>query len=131
MAIHPDFPGLEVIVIVNKKPVKEYDVPENAEEVIPPSHTIKYIEATPGENFLIGVRVKPHMKYIHHDLRFSFNIDGVMKKFQLSHKDHHVNGTALSMDSIKFAQDGQIMKRKFVFSQLDTGTNHDPYSGAS
>jgi len=120
MAIHPDFPGLEVFVIADKKAVKEFDVPENDEEVIPPSHSVKYIEATPGENFMIGVRVKPHMKYIHHDLRFDHEVDGIISTSHMSLKQVHSRGGCFVLDSVKFAQGDQIVQRQFAFSTLDT-----------
>lgn len=121
MAIDPDIPGLEVEILVDKQAVKEFEEPvvedngdgafeelsvSSADDVIlttPKAKKVtKYIEATPGANFAIRLRIKPGFEYIANDLMFYINVDGTVSRARILFKEDHAMGRDLHIGDVTF-----------------------------
>lgn len=132
MAIHPDFPGLEVNIIVEDKTAEEFAEPvfegfkDDDGDVVIVDHKIKvlerYVEAKPRATFAIEVKISPRFKYLQNDLYFHFDIDGVITTKRYSFRRDHVRGGNFRVRHIKTKSNRQIVQKDLIFGELETGS---------
>ncbi|KAK4182857.1 hypothetical protein QBC35DRAFT_456863 [Podospora australis] len=142
MAIIPSMFGLGAWVVVNGSPAKEYEDPNEAEDLqnldrqhydLPPTffpatfpipHVIKYIEAIPGAEFALRLHVAPHYQPRAHHLGVSSEIHGTGDyiRTQIKHMfpGEHVY---LSADIVTGNPQTGFKKNLFMFTALDIVDN--------
>ena len=112
MAIHPEFPGLEVKVCVKGQPLHEYD-----DDKIPePNTTTKYIEARSGKSFSIITEFKTPFP-AQYDVLARISIDGVMMDIKIRKRDELFQGW--KFNTYRSCQGGEYVKQKFTFAKLN------------
>ncbi|KAH7094843.1 hypothetical protein FB567DRAFT_586195 [Paraphoma chrysanthemicola] len=72
MAVHPDYPDLQVEVTVDGKPLKEYVNPDETDD---PDTITRYIEAVSGAEFALSLAFGDKFP-TKHDIGFEIEIDG-------------------------------------------------------
>lgn len=116
MAIIDASPGVEVEMIVDDLPLKEYEDSEIDEE--DERTTTRFVEAMSSQVFGIRCKLLPNFKYEGNGVGFSLSADGTF-----------VDGRFIMKDSLqtvisKGYQAGQGDVRKYRFAELETGTYH-------
>lgn len=81
----------------------------------------RYVEAKPKANFAIRVHMKPGFDHLHNDFRSSFDVDGVITAKRYSFKEEHAEGRYFDTSCIKIRSNGEILKKKFIFGDIETG----------
>jgi hypothetical protein len=121
MAVIDEIPGLEVTVMVDGQPLKEYDNTDADEDT--EKKVVRYVVAEPGKDFAVLVAWKNGCKYgpPEFDLNARLYIDGKRAKSRLILKQRMPPGTML-LDStdIHLGNDNWV-KRNFMFSDLVFG----------
>ncbi|KAH7085198.1 hypothetical protein BKA63DRAFT_597881 [Paraphoma chrysanthemicola] len=112
MAVHPDYPDLEVNVTVNGKPLEEY---VNSDETDDPKTITRYIEAVSGAEFALELAFRDKFP-TKHDVGYEIEIDGNEVESSYCRKDslpkvEVIKGTDYLVDSKWFLQ-------HFAFSEL-------------
>jgi len=119
MAIHPEFPGLEVKVCVQGQPLQEYD-----DDKIPePNTTTKYIEARSDEIFSIVTVFKPPFQN-QYDMCVRTFIDGVNTNIGIRKRDEILQ-KPMSSNHCYSCQGGEWVKQKFTFAKLNIGKYYE------
>lgn len=73
MAIHPDLPGVTVIIVANNQLLQEFREDDAREE----EGTItRYVEATSGSHFAVHIAVDQTFQFQGDSLAFSIAVDG-------------------------------------------------------
>ncbi|QDS67817.1 hypothetical protein FKW77_007166 [Venturia effusa] len=147
MAIYPKLRGLEVKIKVDGKVAKEYeepmieeqdlgdislvgrralfggpDVQQNDHMIVPEVKTTaaeKYIESKPGVDFAVQMCLRSDFPYLKNDLKFAIDVDGLISESEISIRAHHAKGRYIVIDGIKSGSGDNIVKNKFVFSNLE------------
>ena len=115
MTIHPDHPGLEVEVVVNDVPLKEYD-----DEEAPPHTVTKYVESTSGANFKVRYRfTKPFLTT--HGVSLDLSLDGIYMAGSICCNLELLNDEWDFQEGAEFLVNGAWYMRKFFFSELTIG----------
>lgn len=127
MAVHPEYPGLEVDIVVDGVPLKEHPPPADFDETIYPWTIIRYIEATPGAKFGVRYRSDPSFKYCQSSIRRAICIDGVIDRIVMHWGPGNTNAILCIEDGVETRINRQLMKQDFVFGTLDTGKCDSSY----
>ncbi|KAF1991051.1 hypothetical protein K402DRAFT_346946 [Aulographum hederae CBS 113979] len=118
MAICAGVPGISVEILVDGRPLQEYEDPDgqnNNARVVN-----RYVEATSGAKFAEKHTVGRNFPYIHNSLSFENYVDG-----------EHVDGEVLLKDTLRSGSTGTITGKRrqgphgwtqkdFIFSKLTT-----------
>lgn len=112
MAVHPDYPGLEVEVTVDGKPLEEY---VSSDETDDPKTITRYIEAVSGTEFALKLAFGDKFP-TKHDVGFEIEIVGNAVRSSCRRKDslpkvEVIKGTNYLIESQWFLQ-------HFAFSEL-------------
>lgn len=122
MAILTSFPGLDVDIIVDGNALQEYDIPANSSErATDITSTIRYIEAQPGQEFDVRVRVDRHFRHLRNDVPYVVTSDGEFQRSRRVKKENYARGAISTMQGVKRSMGGKIVLRKCVFSTFTTG----------
>lgn len=117
MAIHPDHSGLEVEVVVNDVPLKEYD-----DDEAPPHTVMKYVESATGANFKVRYRfTKPFPTT--HGVSLDLSLDGIRMSGSTHRNSELLDDEWNFEEGAKFIVKGTWYTRKFSFSELEIGRN--------
>jgi len=76
MGIFSFLPGVEIDILVNGEPLKEYDEPPDIDNGEPKT-IVKYIEAVSGSNFEIRLRLNSAYQHRGHGVTTKIFLDGV------------------------------------------------------
>ncbi|ORY11100.1 hypothetical protein BCR34DRAFT_565684 [Clohesyomyces aquaticus] len=122
MVVLDSVPGLEITVVVDKAPLKEYlddEIPDEPNS----NKTTRYVEAKSGSEFQVCHKFSNDFER-QHPLLLGVSLDGKpTSSASYSHEDlewfcdHHSGG---SISGKKETIDGQLCMRKFTFSPLTT-----------
>lgn len=108
---------------VDGNPLHEYDFPDDTEEHTTDESTIKYIEAQPGAEFAVCVKLDTMFEYSENDINLDVFVDG--KDFlacdQLIDKAELTEGYTTTLRGPLLASGNNIIERNWVFSTLKTG----------
>ena len=116
MAVHDDYPGLTVQVVVNSEPLEEYK--HDDEEELPKTTTC-YIESKPGAEFAIKTSFTPPFEACH--ILIGISLDGIdvtglgVLERDIFHKSGHVGNCTIWQKEDKWSKSG------FCFSDLNIG----------
>ena len=116
MAVHDDYPGLTVQVIVHGEPLEEYK--HDDEEELPKT-IIRYIESKPDAEFAIKTTFTPPFEACH--VSISISLDGIrvtglgVLGRDIFRKDGHVRSYTIWQEEDKWFKSG------FCFSDLNIG----------
>jgi hypothetical protein len=120
MAIIPGVPGLEVEVLINEEPVKEYE-DEDAEEVPTVSGSVaKYIESQTGAEFSFRCKFSKDSSLQNDDLAIIFSIDGTESVKHLCRKKNLPWEPILKLGH-RYWKDDEWFLKKFTFTELNIG----------
>ena len=116
MAVHDDYPGLTVQVVVNSEPLEEY---KNDDEEELPKTTTRYIESELGAEFAIKTTFTPPFEACH--VSISVRLDGicvsnyrVLERALLGKSGHAISYTT-------WKEEDKWFKSGFYFSDLNIG----------
>ncbi|EUC26971.1 hypothetical protein COCCADRAFT_31407 [Bipolaris zeicola 26-R-13] len=109
------YPGLEVAVHVNDRPIQEYD---DDDDENPPSNTVtKYIEAKSGAGFAVITTFKPPFSPPH-GVMISLIVDGSPVTSRCCRQDE-LFGRVFNMHAVHRKIDGEWVMQKLHFSEID------------
>jgi hypothetical protein len=120
MAIAKEHPRIQVEVVCEGEPLREYD---NDDEETAPDQVTKYIEAKSGAEFAVRLELK--RPYPDHPLYIRLYLDGEVVGNRIIGDLQYgkgSNGLTRTFDSItsKIAE-GQCMVQKYCFCELQIG----------
>jgi len=122
MAVLDELPGLEVQIIVNKTPVKEYD--DNEEEVVDKTVT-RYIEAESEAEFEVRLKFQSMFNIsAKHSVAAEVLLDGKYGNGVVLRKEKELSLRYTELYTIASATEveaGKYFDRNFCFLKLDTG----------
>ena len=127
MAIHPDFPGLEITVDVNKKAMLEYRDDEDEDSN---AYCTNYVEAISGQEFGFALKIDPHV-YPYADRHFlvKFYVDGRrIKTKSLTSMEMYQRrpGMRSIYNGVYERTEKGAVRRPLLFSDLHTSEHHIP-----
>lgn len=116
MAVHPDFPGLEVQITIDNDALQEYVNPDPESD----SKTVtKFIEARDGAQFAVRF-VIPGGLFHNYDIRAAIRLDGKHMAGKVYKREKYRNGGAdTSVGCSQARINGMNMGQDFQFSKLD------------
>jgi hypothetical protein len=130
MAIHPDYPGIEVTVCVEGEPLKEYDAENDAfgheDEAIAEHEgkcTItKYIESNTGKTFTILLSAKNLPKLGCSGIGFDVEVDGqsINYPFAFMNEARTKNGWTYHVKGPDVKAGSKIVTKSMQFAKIET-----------
>jgi len=126
MAIHKDYPGLEVEIIANGGALREY-ADDNGE---PQSHTTTtYVEATSGDCFAVRLTISKSL-LVEYGVWAVIRIDGVdICRKVFSQKNYERRGVLnCTIHTSAAVVDGKPVGQRFCFSELSRCKSPIAYS---
>lgn len=116
MAIHSDFPGVTVQVVVNDEPLEEY---VNEEEEDPPKTLTRYIECQSGAEFAIKTSFTENFDPT--DMSLRAYLDGVMVSKWFVVKEDVTRPMGFVQASSRWKDGTKWYQSMFSFSELELG----------
>jgi hypothetical protein len=120
MAIIDHVPGLQVEVIVDGRPLTEYDDDDDDDDGAEQFNATKYIEATSDKPFAIKAVFTQPFPY-QHGVEMQVNIDGGQASSLVCRPEALYMPEGYCSTGIRFLKDGQSLERKYRFIALDIG----------
>lgn len=125
MAVPPEFPGCEVFIVVEGVKCAEYPAPEDTDEGDSDLIT-RYIEATPGANFQVHIRIRPGARILRdHAICACVSVDGQDVRRPLWNKRQGIPAARIIQGPEEESATGW-QRRDLVFSVLHTGMFFSP-----
>ena len=120
MAVLDTVSGLEVVVLVDKEPLKEIDTDE---EDLPTKSVEKYIEAASGGNFEVKSTFTRPYTHSNHDVKVELFVDGkYMDNMLLSKNDlYGRTGHTFAGARVTDKKASNTFLHRFRFSELTIG----------
>jgi hypothetical protein len=115
MAVHHDYPGLTVEILVDGKPLEEY---ENTDEEEQPKTITRYVECRSGAEFAITTKFRAPFTPMDTQLRACLDVMKVDGKFVKKHG--MLEGTHCQSKTM-WREGGSWLASNFVFSDLSIG----------
>jgi hypothetical protein len=116
MAIHSDYPGLNVQIIVNGQPLPEY---VDNDEPSSPKGSTQYVEAKSGSEFMVNASFSPPFPAA--DVSFKIKLDGNTVKTSLRDKSTLLTANGHSFGGALSKSGDNWFEAKFCFAALDIG----------
>lgn len=129
MAIHHLVPQIEVEVIVDGRPLREYHGENDPVTQLDPQIKLhlenwtvtKYVEATTGKNFSIKMRVYKGLFCPAPQLSFWLYLDGCLVHKYVATRDQLENGWVVEDHGVSDVFQGHEMFSKYKFSGIEIG----------
>jgi hypothetical protein len=116
MAIHKDYPGLKVEIVVNDKALPEYEDPDIE---CKPNEVVRYVEAEAGAEFAIRYNYdKTLLK--DHDLGEDAYVDGQPIQKNFTKKGTLVKSSPIYICTVERELDGCYTEQTLHFGELAT-----------
>lgn len=114
MAVHPDYPELEVEVVVNDEALLEYNGDEEEEN----PEVTRYVEASSGASFAVRYTI-PSALFTEHSVRAAIEIDCIkMRRSPYNNKRPRPKGVMVTHDTSAVRVNGVDMGQKSQFSEM-------------
>ena len=131
MAIIDGIHGLEIVVLVDGQPLREYEQPPDDNDDNDKRVT-RYVVAEPGKKFAVLIKRQRGFKHggPKWDISSRLYIDGTNVKSLLTNKSYYPDGLGeqLFSEVETEVKKGKWEKREFMFSDLVFGSSSAPYS---
>ena len=112
------WPGLSVTLRVHGDDLKEIE--DDEAEGSGQRSVMRYVEALPGTNFSVELRVEDYFHYKSNDLRMDVLVDGVAIRSMVFGPKHRGVPIRDSCKGILNRIDGEWQLQKFAFAELQT-----------
>jgi hypothetical protein len=114
MAVHPNYPELEVKVVVKGEALHEYNGDEEEES----PEVTRYVEVSSGASFAIRYTI-PSALFAEHSVRAVIEIDGAqMRRSPYSNKRPRPEGVTVTHDTSAARVNGIDMGQNFQFLEM-------------
>lgn len=118
MAIHPEFPGVEVTIEVDGVALREYASDEDQQ---PQVTTTCYVESQAGKNFIVMLKFPEDFAQMQQsDIEAILTVDGQRMRSLVIHGAKNGRGQK-SWDGVRDKEGETCLLRKFMFAPLNMG----------
>ncbi|KAF2035317.1 hypothetical protein EK21DRAFT_54266 [Setomelanomma holmii] len=115
MAISGDHPGLLVEIIVDGRPLQEYE-----DEDAPPNTITKYVEASSGKEFAMKFTFSPPLP-TQYGVEARVNIDGASIRVVSYAPDELYKPGGHTKSGVSYQENGQWFRQNYCFTALNIG----------
>lgn len=121
MVVFSQIPGVEVTIDVDGTALREYE-DASEDRANDRDHVIRYIEAQPGKEFAIAVRIAPRLEQMRtHSIIANVKVDGTMIIRPIFNKIDNSDSFTRIVDGVEQKNGNGWEKHRLIFANLTIG----------